>query len=318
MKRLTSLLALPLIAALLVGCGQAAVGGVAEDLSDRQIAVVTTTGMVTDLVENVGGKRVEVVGLMGPGVDPHLYRASEGDVIDLAEADVVFYNGLHLEARLGEVFERMEGRTRAFAVTDSIPRSRLLTPPGFAGAHDPHAWFDVTLWAEAAKRVRDALVEVDPAHAGLYRKNAAAYVRALEALHRYVQRQARRIPKERRVIVTAHDAFNYFGRAYGFEVRGLQGISTAAEAGTADVSELAEFVVERRIPAMFVESSVPPRFIEAVQEAVRARGFDVAIGGQLYSDAMGDPGTPEGTYVGMVRHNIDSIVAGLLQDEAAL
>jgi len=308
------LLALCLLA--LAGCGAQVVGQTRVDLSGRPIEIVTTTGMITDIVEGIGGERVDVTGLMGPGVDPHLYKASEGDVIDLAEADAVFYNGLHLEAKLAEVFERMQGRTRTFAVTDSIPRETLLAPPAFAGNYDPHVWFDVTLWMRAAMQVRDGLVELDPAHAQLYRTRARAYLGRLEELHRYVGRQAERIPRARRVLVTAHDAFNYFGRRYGFEVRGLQGISTASEAGTGDVRELAEFIARRRIPALFVESSVSPRAIEAVREAVRSRGFEVEIGGRLFSDAMGDPGTPEGTYVGMVRHNIDSIVAGLLREDA--
>jgi manganese/zinc/iron transport system substrate-binding protein len=270
--------------------------------------------MITDIVQIVGGERVQVTGLMGPGVDPHLYKASEGDVIRMAAADVVFYNGLHLEAKVGEVFERMGGRVKTVAVTDTIDRAVLLAPPEFEGAYDPHVWFDVTLWMKAVERVRDALIEMDPEHAELYRANAANYLAELNALDGYVRSQARRVPEEQRVLITAHDAFNYFGRAYGFEVRGLQGISTAAEAGTADLRTLADFIDERRIPAIFVESSVPQRNIEAVQAAVRSRGSDVKIGGELFSDAMGSPGTPEGTYSGMVRHNIDTIVGALLND----
>ena len=308
--------ALAVACLLAVGCGQQVVAAADPDLSaEETIDVVTTTGMITDVVENVGGERVHVTGLMGPGVDPHLYKASERDVIDLAEADVVFYNGLHLEAKLADVFERMEGRAATFAVTDSIPRGKLLAPPAFAGAYDPHVWFDVSLWMRAAEHVRDVLSRLDRAHAADYRANARRYLAELAGLDRYVRRQAERVPRARRVIVTAHDAFNYFGRAYGFEVRGLQGISTASEAGTGDVRGLADFIAERRIPAIFVESSVSPRAIQAVREAVRSRGFDVEIGAQLYSDAMGDPGTPEGTYVGMVRHNVDAIVAGLLGEE---
>ena len=303
-----------LLALTCAGCGSAVVGDIAPDVSERRIRAVATIGMIADVAENVGGGRVDVTGLMGPGVDPHLYKASEGDVIRLAEADVVFYNGLHLEARMGEVFERMRGRIRTVAVTDAIDRSRLISPRQLEGAHDPHVWFDVGLWTRAAERVRDALVKLDPAHAEGYRKRAARYLAELERLDRYVREQAQRVPRANRVLVTAHDAFNYFGRAYGFEVRGLQGISTAAESGTRDIQELADFIAERRIRAIFVESSVSPRLIEAVQEAVRSRGFDVAIGGRLFSDAMGDPGTREGTYVGMVRHNVDTIVAGLLGD----
>lgn len=286
-----------------------------EDLSRRPIRAVTTIGMISDIVRNVGGQRVQVIGLMGPGVDPHLYKATEGDVIRLLEADVVFYNGLHLEAKMGDVLERMRSRTRTVAVTDGIDRSLLLAPPQFEGAYDPHVWFDVTLWMKAVERVRDALIEMDPGSADLYRANAQAYLAQLADLHTYVKTQAARLPPEQRVLITAHDAFNYFGRAYGFEVHGLQGISTATEAGTADVQRLADLIAQRRIRAIFVESSVSPRTIEAVQAAVQARGFNVRIGGQLFSDAMGDAGTAEGTYIGMVRHNIDTIVSALLGEE---
>jgi len=257
---------------------------------------------------------VRVTGLMGPGVDPHLYKASEGDVRRLFRADVVFYGGLHLEARMGDVLEEMGGRTRVRAVTDAIPRDTLLTPPEFKGAHDPHVWFDVGMWIMTVDVIAATLAEADPAHAAEFRSSAARYKGELTEVDAYVRAQAARVPAERRVLITAHDAFNYFGRAYGFQVRGLQGISTAAEAGTADVQGLAQFIATRRIPAIFVESSIPRRTIEAVQEAVAAKGFDVRIGGSLFSDAMGNPGTPEGTYAGMVRHNIDTIVGALLRD----
>ena len=295
---------------LLTACSPGAQAG--SDASNQPIRAVATIGMITDIVQIVGGGRVDVTGLMGPGVDPHLYKASEGDVALLANAEIIFYNGLHLEAQLGEVLERMQARTRTVAVTDGIDRSLLLNPPEFQGATDPHVWFDVTLWMKAVETVRDSLSEMDPEGADLYAQNAASYLAGLEELHQYVLSQAERVPADKRVLITAHDAFNYFGRAYGFEVRGLQGISTATEVSTADVQALAAFIVEREIPALFVESSVPQRTIEAVQAAVRAQGFQVRIGGQLFSDAMGDPGTPEGSYVGMVRHNIDTIVAALL------
>jgi manganese/zinc/iron transport system substrate-binding protein len=268
--------------------------------------------MVADAVRNVGGDRVEVEALMGPGVDPHLYKASEGDVTRMARADVIFYNGLHLEGKLTEVFEQMERRhVRTVAVTGGIDPSLLLSPPEFEGAKDPHVWFDVSLWMMAAEHVRDALIELDPAHGDAYRANTSKLLEELAGLHQYVKEQAEKIPDPQRVVITAHDAFNYFGRAYGFEVRGLQGISTATEAGTADVQELVRFIVERRIPAMFVESSVPKRSVQAVQAAVKTKGFEVRIGGELFSDAMGSKGTPEGTYSGMVRHNIDTITKAL-------
>ena len=282
---------------------------------EDQIDIVATIGMIADIAQIVGGDHVKVTALMGPGIDPHLYKASAGDVSRLSNADIIFYNGLHLEAKLSEVLEQMSGRAKTVAVTDSIDRSVLLTPPEYKGAYDPHVWFDVTLWKKAVEVVRDTLVEVDAINAEGYRRNSDDYLAQLDNLHQYVLTQAARLAHNQRVLVTAHDAFNYFGQAYGFEVRGLQGISTAAEAGAADIQELADFIAQTRIPAMFVETSVSPRNIEAVQAAVKSRGFDVKIGGQLFSDAMGAAGTPEGTYIGMIRHNIDTIVESLMPIE---
>ncbi len=279
--------------------------------------VVTTIGMITDIVENVGGDRVEVIGLMGPGVDPHLYKASAGDVQKLNSARLIFYNGLHLESKMADILAKMSGNTKTVAVTDAVDRSLLLTPPEFEGQYDPHLWFDVKLWMNAVGRVRDALSEFDPDNTSAYQSNAQRYFVELAGLHAYVEAQANRVPTEQRVLVTAHDAFNYFGKAYGFEVRGLQGISTATEAGIADVQALATFIAERRIPAIFVESSVSPRSLEAVKAAVKSKGFNVEIGGELFSDAMGNEGTPEGTYIGMVRHNIDTIVKALIGESKA-
>lgn len=309
------LLLLAGIALLVVGCA-APVAALPDDLAARKIRVVTTVGMVSDVVRNVGGDRVEVRALMGPGIDPHQYKASEGDVLRLGTADIVFYSGLHLEAKVGDVLERMGDRIRTKAVTDNIDRALLLKPDEFEGQYDPHVWFDVSLWAHTVDAVRDALIELDPGSADYYRANADRYRAELEELHEYVLQQAARIPEDQRVLVTAHDAFNYFGRAYGFEVRGLQGISTAAEAGTSDVRSLADFLAQRQIRAIFVESSVPVRNVEAVQAAVRSRGWDIAIGGELFSDAMGSEGTPEGTYIGMVRHNIDTVTRALLGEQA--
>ncbi len=296
--------------AILSGCAPTAIQA-SEDSSSRVIRVTTTTGMIGDIAQNVGGERVEVTTLMGPGVDPHLYKASEGDLRALEGADIIFYNGLHLEAGMSIVLERMAERQPVFAVTDDIPREMLLSPPEFSGAYDPHVWFDVRMWMRAVETIRDRLIELDPASAAVYTQNASQYLDQLSQLHAYVTAQAEKVPLETRVLITAHDAFNYFGLAYGFEVRGLQGISTEAEASTRDVQSLAEFIVARKIPAVFVETSVSPRTVQAVQAAVQSRGWDVAIGGSLFSDAMGDRGTEEGTYIGMVRHNIDTIVAAL-------
>ncbi|RDI95033.1 manganese transporter [Meiothermus sp. QL-1] len=277
-----------------------------EPVRRTPVQVVTTVNFVTDLVEQIGGSRVRVEGLMGPGVDPHLYRASAGDVRRLARADLVFYIGLGLEGKMVELLERLP---KAIAITDAIPRERLIkTDHGY----DPHVWFDVSLWRLTVGRVEAALSRVDPAGAAYYRANARAYERKLDELDAFIRREIARVPREQRVLITAHDAFAYFGRRYGLEVRGLQGVSTVAEAGTRDVQALAEFIVQRRIRAIFVESSVPHRTLEAVVAAVRARGGQVFLGGELFSDAAGARGTPEGTYIGMVRHNVRTIVTGLL------
>ena len=310
-QNLSALLAAALLLSACITAGR----GSQLPISERTVNVVTTTGMIADIARNVGGGRVQVKSLMGPGVDPHLYKASEGDVIRLQEADVILYNGLHLEAQMADVLERLnEFGIKTVAVTDKIDRSLLQSPAEFQGNYDPHVWFDVSLWMKAVEQVRDTLVELDPDHAPAYQSNAEAYLAELENLHQYVLEQANTVPAEQRILITAHDAFNYFGRAYGFEVRGLQGISTEAQAGTADVQALANFIVERQTRAIFVESSLPQRNVEAVQAAVQAKGFEVRIGGSLFSDAMGSEGTPEGTYAGMVRHNIDTIVTALTGD----
>jgi manganese/zinc/iron transport system substrate-binding protein len=292
-------------------------GDAPQNVATQKIRVVTTIGMITDIVGIVGGERVQVTGLMGPGIDPHTYRATESDMAHMARADVIFYNGLHLEGKMTDVFEKLHGRVKTVAVTDRLgPHEVRDAPPGYEGTHDPHVWFDVSLWMKAVERVRDTLSELDPSHADVYQANTARYLTELARLHQEVKTKAEKIPAAHRVLVTAHDAFYYFGRAYGFEVHGLQGVSTATEASLADIQKLAQFIAERKVPAIFVESSVSPKTLEAVVQAVKARGFSVAIGGQLYSDAMGDPGTPEGSYVGMVRHNIDTLMKALARPEA--
>lgn len=303
-------LAAALLAVVAAGCGPVAEHARRDLSGEERIEIVATIGMAADAAERIGGERVAVEALMGPGVDPHLYKASEGDVRRLEHAQVIVYGGLHLEAKMADVLERIGDERTVVAASERIPeRDRI--GAGGAGAWDPHVWFDVRLWMHAVRAIADTLAEVDRAHAETYRRNADAYLGELRELDAYVRRRVAELPRERRVIVTAHDAFSYFGRAYGFEVIGLQGISTASEAGARDVQELAALIARRRIPAIFVESSVSPRTIRAVREAVRARGFDVRIGGALFSDAMGDAGTPEGTYVGMVRHNVDTLVEGL-------
>jgi manganese/zinc/iron transport system substrate-binding protein len=292
----------------------AACGGAAEASGSggtEKLQIVTTTGQIGDIARHVGGEFVEVTALMGPGVDPHLYVASEGDVDRLVKADVILYNGLFLEAQMADVLRQIGERKPAIPVAERIDPARLLPWANYADEYDPHVWFDVSLWMKAVEAVRDALSDADPDHAATYKANGDAYLKELAELDAYVKEQAATVRAEQRVLVTAHDAFHYFGRAYGFDVKGLQGISTASEAGTADVRELADFIAEHNIPAIFVETSVPVRNVEALQAAVRDRGGDVAIGGQLYSDALGSPDGDAGTYVGMVRHNIDTIVKAL-------
>jgi manganese/zinc/iron transport system substrate-binding protein len=284
------------------------------DFSQRSVRVVTTTAQLADAVENIGGEHVVVNSLMGPGSDPHLYVASESDVSRLSEADIIFYNGLDLEARLNRVLRQLGQQKPVIAVGETVTRIHLLEGGEENEEHDPHIWFDVQLWMQVVETVRDTLIEIDPDQTAVYQANAEAYLTELADLHAYVLAQTHRLPTEQRVLITAHDAFRYFGQAYGFEVHGLQGISTEAEAGTADVQQLAAFIAENQIRALFIESSVPVRNVEALQAAVASRGFQVEIGGELFSDAMGRPGTPEGTYTGMVRHNIDTIVNALLAE----
>ena len=282
------------------------------DATGDKLRVVTTIGMITDIAKNVGGTRVEVTGIVEPGVDPHFYSLTPKDVQRLGSAHIIFYNGLHLEAKMGDILAKMSEDTLTVAVTDAVDRSLLLTPAEYEGLYDPHLWFDVKLWMQAVGKVRDALSEFDADNTDLYRSNAERYLTELVELNEYVKSQVERVPSQQRVLVTAHDCFNYFGKAYGFEVRGLQGISTATEVGIADIQELATFIAERSISAIFVESSVSPRSLKAVKAAVKSKGFDVEIGGELFTDAMGNEGTPEGTYIGMIRHNIDTIVHALI------
>lgn len=296
--------------ALVVAAGCGGEGGAAAEVEGRIQATATTT-MVTDLVERVGGERVEVTGLMGPGVDPHLYKASQGDVGALQEADVIFYNGLFLEGQMEDILEKVGQQRPTVRVTEAIPEDALLDSVDYAGQADPHVWFDVTLWRTTVDPVVEQLSELKPESADYFEERGEEYKAELDELNGYVEAEISSIPEKQRVLVTAHDAFRYFGERYGMEVRGLQGISTEAEAGAGDVRALADFLAQEEIPAIFVESSVPRRNVEAVQAASRDRGWDLEIGGELYSDALGEPGTGAGTYTGMVRENVDTITEAL-------
>jgi manganese/zinc/iron transport system substrate-binding protein len=279
--------------------------------ADARPLVVATTGMVADLVRGVGGDRVRVETLIAPGTDPHLYKPTRTDLGRIVRADLLVANGLHLEGRLDEALRRAEdaGR-RVCRVADDLPRDRLLADE--AGDHaDPHVWMDPSLFALAIAPIRAALSEIAPAHAATFRTNAERLTDDLAALDAETEAALALVPPHRRVLVTAHDAFGYLGRRYGFEVVGIQGISTESEAGVRDLRRLVDLLVERDLPAVFVESTVPPRQVEALIAGAAARGRSVSIGGELFSDAMGAAGTPEGTYPGMIRHNARTIAEAL-------
>ena len=310
---LPKLLLAALAAAALAGCSEQS-SSASAPVGDRKVRVTTTTNFITDTMRRIGGDRVVVTGLMGPGVDPHLYKASARDVRTLREADVIVYSGLQLEGKMAELLERLDDTQTTVAITRDIPRAELLDPPATAPAaeeYDPHVWFDVAKWKIAARTAAATLKEKDPDHASTYDRNLRAYEAELEETDAYVRRRLESIPRSRRLLVTSHDAFEYLGERYDIDVAAIQGISTAAEATTADVQRVARLLAKRKVPAAFVESSVPRQTIEAVLAATRRLGHDARIGGELYTDAAGNEGTPEGTYVWMVRANADRIAEGL-------
>jgi len=300
-----------LVTALLV------VGGPAWAQGADPLRVVATTGMVADMAQEVGGACIEVTALMGPGIDPHLYRASAGDVDRLGRAELILYNGLRLEGQLGAVLERLASRVPAVALAERIAEAaadgaRLLEgEDAYAGESDPHVWLDVALWAGGSAVLAETIATLRPACAEAAGERAAAYAGVLAALHAWASESLASVPVEHRTLVTSHDAFRYFGQAYGLEVHGIEGISTESEASIADIRATADLVVATGVPAIFVESTISGRTIEAVVAATRDRGHEVTIGGTLYGDAMGDAGTPDGSYVGMVRHNVVTIVTAL-------
>lgn len=286
--------------------------GPSRQQDSDKLQIVTTTTMLYDLTASIAGEHADVTALMGPGVDPHLYQASAGDVTTMQKADIVVYNGLHLEGKMGDVFAGLTRQGRSIiCAEDGIDPAILLSDENNPEIYDPHVWFDVNIWISVAEHTAKKLGEIDPENAADYQKNMERYRSSLQELDTYIRGRVEELPENARVLVTAHDAFRYFGQAYGFDVRGLQGISTDAEAGTADVSQLASFIAANKIKAIFVESSVPPKNIEALQAAVRAKGFDVAIGGELYSDSLGDEKSGHNTYVTTCKANIDTIVDAL-------
>ncbi|WP_413450419.1 zinc ABC transporter substrate-binding protein [Georgenia phoenicis] len=289
----------------------AACAGPADGTDDGRVSVTVTTTHAADLLRTVGGPHVEVTALMGPGVDPHLYRASQGDVHALVEADLVVYHGLFLEGRMEEVLEA-GALERVLALTDALPEDALLASSDYADQYDPHVWFDPELWVHVVDPVVEELSEIAPEHAADFAAGGREYVEDVLAAHAEASALLATVPPRSRVLVTSHDAFGYLGRAYGLEVRGVQGLSTEDEAGVADVRDLVDLLVERQVPALFTESSVSPASIEAVREAAADRGWEVHVPEEgLYSDALGEPGSPTGTYAGMLRANAATIATAL-------
>ncbi len=281
---------------------------------DYPIRVVCTTGQVAEMVAHIGGEQLQVETLMGPGIDPHLYRPIASDVSKLSGADAIFFNGLHLEGRMSDLFVQMARVKATYAVTEGLQAradKRLREPPEFAGLYDPHIWHDVALWSDCVGDVAQTLAAFDPDHADLYRKNAEAYLGKLAKLDQFCKDEMAKIPKQRRVLVTAHDAFGYFGKAYGLEVFGLKGISSEEEKDLKHQEKIQQMLIERQIPAVFVESAIAPRTVEALAEPCRDAGHDLQIGGELYADALGPAGTEDSSYTGMIRHNVRTIVDAL-------
>lgn len=278
----------------------------------NKLNVVTTTNIFTDLVHNIGGDSIQLQGLMGAGVDPHLYKASEGDVTKLSQSDIIFYGGLHLEGKMVDVFEKMKSINKmTVPLGESIPKEQLIESANFGGNYDPHTWFNALLLKHMANKVTAVLSKSDPKNSDYFKANNIKYQKELDELDTYIRAKLESLPKEKRILVTAHDAFNYFGKEYGVQVLGLQGISTATEAGVKDVQRLRDFIIKNQIKAIFIESSVPRRNIEALQKAVEKDGYSVKIGGSLYSDALGSQTSTEGTYIGMFKYNVNTIVESL-------
>lgn len=278
--------------------------------SGYPIPITVTTGMIADLVREIGGEQVAVTTLIGEGSDPHLYKPTRSDLVALDAADLVFYNGLKLEGKMEDVLNKMSQSKKVVTVTEEIAKDQSSLLPA-EGHHDPHLWMDVALWKKAAESILAALQEFDPNNAEAYSSNAQRYLPSLDALDNYAQQSLATIPAQQRILLTAHDAFGYLGQAYEIEVRGIQGISTESEAGVKDIEDLVDFLVEKKIPAVFVESSVSDQNIKALLEGAKAKGQQVAIGGELFSDAMGPAGTYQGTYIGMIDHNVTTITRSL-------
>ncbi|MEK4247750.1 zinc ABC transporter substrate-binding protein [Psychrobacillus sp. FSL K6-2684] len=296
-----------IVAVLLVGCGNNNAGGSGEE----KPLVVTTTGQIADAVKIIAGDSVEVKSLMGPGVDPHLYKATQGDLQVLEDADIIFYNGLALEGKMSDIFEKMQKDKSVVAIGEVVPKDRILNDEAHPELFDPHIWFDIEVWKLATHEITKSLTEEFSTDGDQFAENERKFFEELDELNGWTKERISEIPEEQRVLVTAHDAFNYFGESNGMEVRGLQGLSTDAEYGLKDIQNIVNFLVEQNIKAVFIESSVSDKAMNAVIEGAKEKGHTIQIGGELYSDAMGAEGTEEGTYIGMYKHNVNTIVDSL-------
>ncbi len=298
-----------LLALIISGCSK-------TEENHGAIRVVTTTTMITDMLREIGGDQIKVSGLMGPGVDPHLYKASASDVSKLQNADAIFYSGLHLEGRMADLFVKMSRNgKKVWAISEDIPKDKLLEPPEFSGNYDPHIWFNPEIWTSCINTVVTALSSIDKTNAQTYQTRGNDLAAKYHKVHKWAKSRVEKLPPKNRVLITSHDAFNYFGKAYGFEVIGVQGISTVSEAGLADITKIIDFIKERKVKAIFLETSVSGNYIERISNDSGA-----IVGGEIFSDAMGAPGEIEksngesydvGTYIGMIKHNVNTIVNSL-------
>ena len=282
-----------------------------EQSSNGKLKVVTTTGMLYDAVINIAEDKVDAEAIMGPGVDPHLYKATQGDLALIRQADMVIYNGIFLEGKMTEVLGKLGRQKPVVAAAEVIPDSLLISAVGYRDAYDPHVWFDVKRWQYVVKEVGRALITLDSVNASTYKENTLNYLKRLDSLDNFVRARISEVPEEQRILITAHDAFGYFGEAYDVRVEGLQGISTVADFGLKDIANIIALILENNIKAIFVETSVSDKSIKAVISGCKEKGHNVKIGGYLYSDAMGEFGTTEGTYIGMFKKNVNTIVAAL-------
>lgn len=294
---------------LFISCGGEDQGSEEKETSIPYI--VCTTGMIGDVTANILGDEAQVKVLMGPGVDPHLYKATQGDLAELRKADVILYNGHHLEGKMGELFEKLSQTRTTIPVTEQIPEEKLNIVDSERGTVDPHLWFDVSLWIEVSRGIRDTLFQLYPDLKQSRGDTADAYLQELQKLDEWVESELNTIPEQQRILISAHDAYEYFGKRYDLQVKGLQGLSTVAQYSLKDVSDLVDFIIDNRIPAIFLESVVPERSMKAVIEGCEKRDYQLKLGGTLFADAMGEEGSPEGTYIGMVEYNVNLITDAL-------